>query len=141
MIEIPSDATRELVRIRYGETDRMGHAYYANYLFWFEQARGAWCRDRGFDYKDLEDMGVMLPVVEAHVRYKGEILYDDVIEIAVWVSEIKRAALRFDYAVFRQGESLLLTDGYTWHVTMGTERKAISVPPHVREMMQRPRII
>src|SRR5205085_9661285 len=62
--------TEEQIRVRYGETDQMGHAYYANYLYWFEQARGAWCRDRGFNYTDLEAIGYMLPVVEVYARYK-----------------------------------------------------------------------
>ena len=69
--------TAERIRIRYGETDQMGHAYYANYLYWFEQARGAWCRARGFTYKSLEAKGYFLPVVEVHVRYRGEVRYDD----------------------------------------------------------------
>ena len=88
--------TEERIRVRYGETDQMGHAYYANYLFWFEQARGAWCRARGFTYKSLEEQGVLLPVVEAHLRYRGEVKYDDWITVRIWTSEVKRAAMRFD---------------------------------------------
>lgn len=115
----------------------MGHAYYANYLYWFEQGRGAWCRDRGFTYKSLEEMGFLLPVVEVHVRYKGEVKYDDLISIRVTLAEIKRAAMRFEYQVFSE-DGRLLTEGYTWHVLMGAgERKAITVPPHVREMLER----
>lgn len=30
----------ERIRVRYGETDQMGHAYYGNYMLWFEQAHG-----------------------------------------------------------------------------------------------------
>jgi acyl-CoA thioester hydrolase len=110
--------TEERIRVRYGETDQMGHAYYANYLYWFEQARGAWCRDRGFTYKGLEEQGVLLPVVEAHVRYKGEVGYDDCVVVRVWVSEIKRAAMRFDYQVLNETTGQLTTEGYTWHVVM-----------------------
>jgi acyl-CoA thioester hydrolase len=129
--------TEEKVRVRYGETDQMGHAYYANYLYWFEQGRGAWCRDRGFTYKSLEEMGFLLPVVEVHVRYKGEVKYDDLVTIQVSLAEIKRAAMRFEYQVLSE-DGRLLTEGYTWHVLMGAgERKAISVPPHVREMLER----
>mgnify|MGYP000858226569 CR=1 FL=1 len=128
--------TLEFIRVRYGETDQMGHAYYANYLYWFEQARGAWCRDRGFTYKQLEGMGYLLPVVEVHARYKGEIRYDDLITVKVSMPEIKRAAMRFDYQIV-DGEGRLLTEGYTWHVLMGSERKAISIPPEVREMLER----
>lgn len=115
----------------------MGHAYYANYLFWFEQARGAWCRARGFSYKVLEEMGYFLPVVEAHVRYRGEVTYDDRITVKVWLSETKRAAVRFDYQIVNDETGKLATEGYTWHVLMGTQRKAVSIPPAVKEMLNR----
>ncbi len=128
--------TRETIRVRYGETDQMGHAYYGNYLLWFEVARGAWCRDRGFTYKSLEAQGYKLPCVEVHVRYKDEILYDDLIEIRVWTSEVKRAAIRFDYEIV-QPDGRLCTTGYTWHVFMGPQRKAITIPPEIREMLDR----
>src|SRR6476659_7217478 len=120
--------TEEPIRVRYGETDAMGHAYYANYLYWFEQARGSWCRARGFSYKTLEESGYFLPVVEVHVRYRGEVRYDDCILVNVWVSEIKRAAIKFEYEV-RSEIGQLVTQGYTWHVLMGKERKAVSIPP------------
>lgn len=129
--------TEERIRVRYGETDQMGHAYYANYLFWFEQARGAWCRDRGFTYKSLEEMGYMLPVVEAHLRYKGEVKYDDDIIVRIWLSEVKRAAMRFEYQVINEKTQAVTTEGYTWHVLMGSQRKAVSIPPDVREMLER----
>lgn len=131
-----SVVTEEKIRVRYGDTDQMGHAYYANYLYWFEQARGAWCRDRGFTYKSLEERGVLLPVVEAYVRYKGEVKYDDLISIRIHVSEIKRAAMRFDYQIFN--EDRLVTEGHTWHVVMSPEtRKAMTIPTFMRELLER----
>lgn len=115
----------------------MGHAYYANYLLWFEVARGAWCRDRGFTYKSLEALGYFLPVVEAHARYKGEVKYDDWVTIRIRLTEIKRAAMRFDYEVFNESTGKVTTEGYTWHVLMASERKAISIPPNIREWLDR----
>ena len=129
--------TIERIRIRYGETDQMGHAYYANYLYWFEQSRGAWCRDRGFTYKQFEERGVFLPVVEVHVRYKGEVTYDDWIQVRVWVSEIKRAAIRFDYEILNESTGKVCTEGYSWHVFMGEERKAMSIPADIKELLAR----
>ena len=127
----------ERVRIRYGETDQMGHAYYANYLFWFEQARGRWCRDHGFTYKELESRGIFLPAVEVHVQYRGEILYDDEIDVEVWVSEHRRASVRFDYEIRKPGQTKLFTEGYSWHVVMGDLRKAISIPDDLRAYFDR----
>jgi acyl-CoA thioester hydrolase len=129
--------TEERIRVRYGETDQMGHAYYANYLFWFEQARGAWCRDRGFTYKSLEGHGVMLPVVEVHIRYRGEVKYDDWVVVKVWLSEMKRAAIRFDYEVLNESTGKVVTEGYSWHVVMGEARKAMSIPLFMRELLER----
>ena len=129
--------TVERIRVRYGETDQMGHAYYANYLLWFEQARGAWCRDRGFTYKQLEEMGYKLPVVEIHVRYKDEAKYDDVIAVQVIVTEISRAAIKFEYVLMNESTGKVCTEGYSWHVFMGPARKAMTIPPEIRLMLER----
>lgn len=129
--------TESRIRVRYGETDQMGHAYYANYLLWFEVARGDWCRDRGFTYLQMEEMGFKLPVVEAHARYKGEVKYDDEIVIRIELSEVKRAALKFSYVVFNETSGQITTEGYTWHVLMGEARKAISIPLEIRGWLAR----
>lgn len=130
--------TEESIRVRYGETDQMGHAYYANYLFWFEQARGAWCRDRGFTYKEFEEAGYKLPVVEVWAKYRGEVKYDDTIMIRVWMGEIRRAAMQFRYEVVNQTTGKTVTEGFTWHVLVGGgQMKAMSVNPEVRGMLER----
>lgn len=132
------EITEERIRVRYGETDQMGHAYYGNYMLWFEQARGAWCRDRGFTYHQLEGMGFFLPVVEVYARYKGEVKYDDWVTIRIKLAEVKRAAMKFDYEVVNETTGKVTTLGYTWHVLMGAgERKAMSIPAEVREMLDR----
>lgn len=129
--------TEERIRVRYGETDQMGHAYYANYLFWFEQARGAWCRDRGFTYKSLEEKGYFLPVVEAHVRYKDEVRYDDDIVVRVRLAESRRSAVKFEYEILNETTGRRTTTGYTWHVWMGPNRKAIAATEELKEMLAR----
>ncbi|MFN3684367.1 MAG: acyl-CoA thioesterase [Fimbriimonadaceae bacterium] len=129
--------TEERIRVRYGETDQMGHAYYGSYLLWFEQARGAWCRDRGFTYRGLEEMGYRLPVVEAHVRYKGQVRYDDLIVVRIRLTEVKRAILRFDYDVVIDGSDKVVTEGYTVHMLVDESLRAVSAPAEVRELLER----
>lgn len=126
----------ERIRVRYGETDAMGHAYYANYLYWFEQARGAWCRATGFSYREIEAQGIKLPVVEAHVEYKAEVLYDEEVIVRIWCEEIRRASVRFAYEVINAETLKRCTTGYTVHVVMGENRKAISIPDHLRKLWE-----
>lgn len=128
--------TEEQIRVRYGETDQMGHAYYAHYFQWFEQARAAWCREHGFTYKELEEQGYKLPIVEAQARYRGEVLYDDVIVVRIRLAELKRSALRFEYEIVNTANGKKTTEGYTWQVLMGVERKAISFPPELRALFE-----
>lgn len=116
----------------------MGHAYYGNYALWFEQARGAWCRDRGFTYKDLEGQGIMLPCVELNIKYRGEVRYDDWMSVEISLGEMRRASIRFDYKIINESTSKLATEGYTWHVTMSSEtRRAVSIPNFVDELLKR----
>jgi acyl-CoA thioester hydrolase len=129
--------TEEKIRVRYAETDMMGHAYYGNYMPWFEQSRGAWCRDRGFTYKSIEELGYMLPAVELHVRYKHEIEYDDLLIVRVHLAEIKRAAVKFVYEIFNTRIGKVATEGYTWHVLMGPERKAVTIPENIKDLLLR----
>lgn len=128
--------TEERIRVRYAETDQMGHVYYSNYLIWFEQARSAFFRERGLPYKEIEAMGFKLPVVEAHARYRGEVKYDDEVVVRVWVDEIKRSAIRVAYEVFNETTQLVTTEGYTWHVLVGSEFKAVPIPDRVRQVLQ-----
>lgn len=112
----------------------MGHAYYANTFVWFEQARSTYFRERGLPYKEIEALGYKFPVVEAHARYKGEVKYDDEVTVRVWVGEVKRAAVRIEYEILLSGT--VVTEGYTWHVCVGSEFKAVTLPSFLRELIE-----
>lgn len=59
------------IRVRYGETDQMGYLYYGNYALYYEVGRAEAIRELGFTYRELEEMGIMMPVVELNVKYFG----------------------------------------------------------------------
>lgn len=104
------------IRVIYGDTDQMGVAYYANYLRWFEAGRNEFLRAKGARYRDVEqELGILLPVVEAHVRYRHPARYDDLIRVETTLAELRRASLRFEYRVVRTGDEKLLVEGYTAH--------------------------
>lgn len=130
--------TVERIRIRYGETDMMGHAYYGNYMLYFEQARAAWCRERGFSYLEMEQAGFKLPVVEVWAKYRGEVKYDDVIAVSIWVGEVRRAAVQFQYEITNESSGKVVTEGYTWQVCVDSGMKAVTIPPFFRDLLENP---
>ncbi|BDD11247.1 thioesterase [Fulvitalea axinellae] len=90
------------IRVRYAETDQMGYVYHANYLAYFEEARTEALRDLGLAYRDMERQGVMLPVLEANVKYIRPARYDDLLTVKVIMRELPGVRLKFEYEVYKE---------------------------------------
>src|SRR5262245_42527380 len=52
------------IRVRYAETDRMGLLHHANYFVYFEMGRTELLRQRGLTYREIEDSGHLLVIVD-----------------------------------------------------------------------------
>ena len=122
-------------RVIFGDTDQMGVVYYANYLRYFEAARGTFMRAHSMSYAEVEASGMAWPVIEAHVKYQRPARYDDLLSVELALSELRGASLRFSYTV-RRGDQVL-ADGYTEHACIGRDGRAVRFPPALRETLQR----
>ena len=122
-------------RVTYAETDRMGFVYYANYLIYFEIGRTEYIRSSGMAYKDLEDMGYMLPVLEASCKYLKPARYDDVLTIRTTISEFKGIRLGFSYEILRDG--IKLVEGTTDHAFVDTEGRPRKLSPEIQEKIKK----
>jgi acyl-CoA thioester hydrolase len=123
------------VRVRYAETDRMGVVYYANYLVWFEVGRTEWLRRSGRTYRDLEEQGLGLPVIQAYCEYKLGARYDDELEIATRARVVSPVRLAFDYAVVRTADGALVASGYTVHASVDRTGRPVRLPAAVKELL------
>ncbi len=124
------------IRIRYGETDRMGYVYYGNYPLFYEVGRTELMRKLGFPYKKLEDMGVMLPVKSLEVDYISPSFYDDLIQIKTTLHLLKGVKVEFQYELFDQ-KGRLLNKGKTTLVFVDSKtRKPIRIPEDLKEAVQ-----
>ena len=116
------------LRVIYGDTDQMGVVYYANYFRYFEFARSEYFRARGGSYTEVEKDGFMLPVIEATCSYRAPARYDDVLVVKVWIEHLKRASLRFQYEVRREGDPAVLVEGHTVHACINREGRPTAMP-------------
>ncbi len=102
------------LRVRYGETDQMGYAYYGVYAQYYEVGRVETMRALGFSYKDVEDKGILMPVIDYTISYKKPAFYDDEITIVTTVKELpKSARIVFDYECYNTKKELLNTGSVT----------------------------
>jgi acyl-CoA thioester hydrolase len=124
------------VRVRYAETDRMGVVYYANYLVWFEVGRTDWLRQTGWSYREMEQDGVSLPVIEAHCEYRQPTRYDDEVEIRTNATLLTPVRIRFDYELWRDGDAQAAAIGHTVHAALDGNGRPCRLPARVRELFR-----
>ncbi|WP_201327996.1 acyl-CoA thioesterase [Thermotomaculum hydrothermale] len=114
-------------RVRYYETDKMGVAHHSSFVYWFENARVEFLRDLGIDYKDIENAGYNLAVVEINGRFLKPVFYDELISIKVKASRFDGKYAKFDYYVFNE-KSETVVKGCTKHFVVDRELKRVKLP-------------
>jgi acyl-CoA thioester hydrolase len=99
------------VRVRYAETDRMGLLHHANYFVYFEMGRTEFLRQRGFSYREFEDSGHFLVVVDIGCKFKRPAHYDDLLTLRTTLARVTHVKIVHTYEVLRDG--LLLAEGHS----------------------------
>ena len=97
------------IRVRYGETDQMSFVYYGVYAQYYEVGRVELLRSLGVTYKELEEMGFALPVVNLNINYKKPAYYDDELTIRTTIKKLPSAKIIFDYETYNEQGNLLNT--------------------------------
>jgi acyl-CoA thioester hydrolase len=95
------------IRVRYAETDRMGYVYYGNYATYYEVGRVEALRKLGMSYKEMEDQGIMLPVLSFNIKYFKPAYYDDLLTIKTSITEMPNTRIKFEYECYNEKNELL----------------------------------
>jgi acyl-CoA thioester hydrolase len=82
----------------------MGYCYYGNYAQYLEIGRVEALRSIGIRYKDLENDGVMLPVLDFQIKYLSPAKYDDLLTIETTIQEVKGSRIFFTYKIYNEFE-------------------------------------
>ncbi|MBK8244448.1 MAG: acyl-CoA thioesterase [Saprospiraceae bacterium] len=91
------------VRVRYGETDKMGFVYYGYYSLYYEIGRVEALRSLGLDYKSMEDqMHIFMPVVSLNVRYLRPAHYDDLLTLETSIIKWPNTSIQFDTKILNE---------------------------------------
>ena len=118
------------VRVRYAETDQMGFVYYGNYAQYFEVGRVESIRQLGYTYKQMEEDGIIMPVVEINIKYLKPGKYDDLLTIKTTIKAVPEAHKITFYQEVYNENNVLLTIGEVTLFFMHTITMQRSVIPH-----------
>ena len=123
-------------RVRYSETDQMRTYYNSRALEWFEHGRTELLRSMGKPYTEMEKLGVMLPVREAHVEYLGKAEYDDRLKMTTTLSRSGKARIRCDVEIEQADSGTSVCRGWTVHAIANPQGKAIRPPDWLLELFE-----
>jgi len=125
------------IRVRYAETDQMDIVYYGNYAQYFEVGRAESIRQLGYTYKDMEAMGIRMPVVEFHAEFKRPAHYDDLITVKTILKKLPQDhVIEFHQEVYNEmGKLLTIGKVVLYFITISTNKKTV-MPEALREKLQ-----
>ncbi len=122
------------IRVRYGEVDQMQFLYHAHYVEYFDVGRTELIRSLGITNRELEQQGIMLPVLNVNINYRTPANYDDLLTIRTTLKEMPRVKITFHYEVLR-GEELLTTGSVTLAFMDSTTKRAVRPPRQLVEVL------
>jgi acyl-CoA thioester hydrolase len=123
-------------RVIYGDTDKMGFVYHANYFRWFEAGRSDLFRELGISYKEIEASGIHLPVSEVHCKFIYPSRYDDILVIETTLDTSVKAGMKFDYRVFSEDGDKILAKGYTKHACVDCNGRLVRPPELIKKVIE-----
>ncbi len=123
------------ITVRYGETDQMGVVYYGNYALYYEQGRTEAMKNLGFSYKEMEDNGIIMPVIEMNCKYQKSAKYDDVLTVKTMLKEMPTRKMTFFSEVYK--EEILINSGYVSLLFFDKKlNKVVSAPENLLKLLK-----
>jgi acyl-CoA thioester hydrolase len=125
------------IRVRYAETDQMNVVYHGNYAQFFEVGRAESIRQLGFTYKDMEAMGVMMPIVEFTAKFLRPAHYDDLLTIKTELRELPNDhRIEFHQEVYSQDDKLLTFGKVVLYFLDKSTMAKATLPIHLKQKLE-----
>jgi acyl-CoA thioester hydrolase len=119
------------IRVRYAETDRMGLLHHANYFVYFEMGRTELLREKGLSYRELEDSGALLVIIEIGCKFRRPAFYDDLLILKTRVDQVTNVKIVHRYELWR--DATLLAEGHSTLACVDRSGRPQALPEILRE--------
>jgi acyl-CoA thioester hydrolase len=117
------------IRIHYALTDQMGVVYHGHFAQLYEIGRTESIRQLGFAYKDIEAMGIIMPVVNLQIKFFQPAKYDDLVTVKTILKEIPQNHKIIYYGeIYNESNNLLSTAEITMYFMNAKEMTRANMP-------------
>jgi acyl-CoA thioester hydrolase len=121
---------------RWMDNDVYGHVNNVVYYSYFDTVINEWLiREGGLDIHAGSVVGYC---VESQCRYMAPLAFPEVLDAGLRVAHLGKSSVRYEIAIFRQGEAAPAATGWFVHVFVGREdNRPTVIPPAIRASLQR----
>ena len=124
------------IRVRYADTDQMNVVYHANYATYFEIARTEAIRTLGFTYREMEEMGIEMPVTEIEMRFLRPARYDDLLRVRTTLRHLPdNHRIEFHQEISNEKGKIITSGKVTLFFLDKDSKKRSSMPRELRERL------
>lgn len=124
------------IRVLYKHTDQMGVVHHSNYINFFEAARTELMREIGLTYAEVERRGIMMPILDVHIKYQQPARYDEVITVRASIAQMPMARVNFDYEVIGEDGRAIATGSTTLGFIDSLSRRPQRAPQWLVEVLR-----
>jgi acyl-CoA thioester hydrolase len=98
---------RTEIKVRWGEADPMGIAFYPRYFTWFDHATHELFASSGRTLlRMLREDGTSVPIAECGAKFRAPVFADDDLVVVSTAAEVRSRSFRIDHVVQRAGEEV-----------------------------------
>lgn len=123
--------------VRYAETDQMGIVHHSNYPIWYEVARTELIKQMGLTYSEMEQQGLILPLIELQSKYISAAYYEDRLIVEAELKKVTGVKMEIEYAVYREDDETPINVGKTIHALVGRNLKPVNVRKQFPDIYQK----
>jgi acyl-CoA thioester hydrolase len=128
------------IRVRFGETDPYGVAYFAAILDYFKRGMDEFLRSRGLSpdlaYRNRKG-NYGFPVVASHCRYRSPVRFDDLLMLRTRIVRVERSGATFGFSLFRTeaGKEVLAAEGRVSCRSIDASWTPIPLPAELKNIL------
>jgi len=124
------------IQTRWADNDIYGHVNNVTYYSYFDTAANALLIQKtGFDIHQSQSIGL---VVDSACSFFQELSFPEIIQVGVAIGKIGNTSLRYELAIFKQGQEQASAQGHFVHVFVDREtRKTVPLTESVREVLDK----
>ncbi|MNR98340.1 Thioesterase superfamily protein [compost metagenome] len=124
------------IQTRWADNDIYGHVNNVTYYSYFDTAANALLIQKtGFDIHQSQSIGL---VVDSACSFFQELSFPEIIQVGVSIGKIGKTSLRYELAIFKQGQEQASAQGHFVHVFVDREtRKTVPISESTRDVLEK----